>query len=266
VTLPVPAARTGLRPGEWNDVEVLLDANIVRLLVNNGGPSGVAEDDAGAFGNIALYVGGTGEVRFRDVAYKDLAIKTRAAERVSNRFRMQQLTDFYYGWGASVADFNRDGTLDIVSGPHIFFGPDDSRRRQIYLATTTNPSTQFTSDCWMQFSADFTGDGWPDVISASFSGVNSGVTLYVNSKGESRRWASHRVVPSQPDGDCGAAGSRSRRRTGARLRRAGNHSVRGRIRRIRQVRGSCAQSPNLAMPRRTGSLRATSTGTAASTS
>jgi len=49
----------------------------------------------------------------------------------------------------------------------------------------------------MQFSADFTGDGWADVINASFSGSNSGVTLYVNPKGEARRWDSFRVVRAQ---------------------------------------------------------------------
>jgi hypothetical protein len=49
----------------------------------------------------------------------------------------------------------------------------------------------------MQFSSDFTGDGWADVINASFSGANAGVTLYVNPKGEARRWDSYRVVSSQ---------------------------------------------------------------------
>jgi 3-keto-disaccharide hydrolase/FG-GAP-like repeat len=197
VTLPVPPARTGLRPGEWNDAEILLDANIVRVFVNNGGPSGVADDEAGRYGPLALYVGGSGEVRFKNVAWKDLAMKSRPAEQVSSRFRMQRLSDFYYGWGASADDFNHDGVLDVVAGPHIFFGPDYTKSREIYLALTTNPSNAFTTDCWMQYSADFTGDGWADVINASFSGANSGVTLYVNPKGETRRWDSYRVVPSQ---------------------------------------------------------------------
>ena len=110
---------------------------------------------------------------------------------------MQRLSDFYYGWGASADDFNHDGVLDVVSGPHIYFGPDYRRSREIYLALTTNPSNGFATDCWMQFSADFTGDGWADVINASFSGSNSGVTLYVNPKGEARRWDSYRVVTAQ---------------------------------------------------------------------
>ena len=212
--MPIPPPNTGLHPGEWNDSEILLDANIIRTFVNNAGPSGVAEDDAGRYGPVALYVGGTAEVRFKDIAFKDLALRTRPEEKVSSRFRMQRLSDFYYGWGAGADDFNHDGVLDIVSGPHIYFGPDYRRSREIYLATTTNPSNEFASDCWMQFSADFTGDGWADVITASFGGANSGVVLYVNPKGEARRWDSHRVVTVPADGDRGTARSRRRRHAG----------------------------------------------------
>ena len=122
--------------------------------------------------------------------------RTRARkEEVSSRFRMQRLTDFYYAWGAGAADFNHDGVTDVVAGPHIFFGPDYSSRREIYLQIATNPSDEYTRDCWMQFVDDFTADGWADVITASFSG-NPGVWLYVNPKGESRRWDKHLVVPA----------------------------------------------------------------------
>ena len=197
MNLPIPAPRTGLRPGEWNDVEILLDANIVRSFINNAGPQGVADDEAGRYGPVALYVGGEGEVRFKNIGLKDLNVKRRAEEQVSSRFRMQRLTDFYYTWGASADDFDHDGVLDVVAGPHIFFGPDYRRSREIYLQTTTNPSTGFATDCWMQFSGDFTGDGWADVINASFSGANSGITLYVNPKGEPRRWDSYRVMTAQ---------------------------------------------------------------------
>jgi len=55
----------------------------------------------------------------------------------------------------------------------------------------------------MQFSADFTGDGWDDVITASFAANPAfpergavGVWLYVNPKGEPRRWDRHKVIPT----------------------------------------------------------------------
>ena len=192
---PLQPPDASIKSNDWNEVEVLVDANIIRPFLNNGGEraGGVADDEFGRFGPIALYVGGTGEVRFADLAYKDLAIQTRVKEELSSRFRLQKLTDFYYAWGAGAADFNHDGVMDVVAGPHLFFGPDYATRREIYTQIATNPSDEYTRDCWMQFVDDFTGDGWADVITASFSGT-PGVWLYVNPKGESRRWDKHLVV------------------------------------------------------------------------
>ncbi|MPZ20377.1 MAG: DUF1080 domain-containing protein [Luteitalea sp.] len=198
VTLPVEPPDTSLRPGEWNGVEIIVDANLVRVFLNGGGsPGSVAEEEVGRYGPVALHVGGSGEVRFKEVAYKDLALRQRPAEEVSNRFRLQRVSDFYYSWGVAAKDFNQDGVLDLVSGPHVYFGPDYTEYREIYPALTKNPSSEYTSDVWMQFAADVTGDGWPDVINASFSGDNAGATLYVNPKGETRRWDSYRVTTAQ---------------------------------------------------------------------
>ena len=109
-------------------------------------------------------------------------------EELSSHFRMQRLSDFYYAWGAGAADFNHDGVLDVVAGPHIFLGPDYTRRREIYLQVASNPSDEYTMDCWMQFVDDFTGDGWADVITAAFLAVDpipgaERCVLYVNPKG-----------------------------------------------------------------------------------
>ncbi len=60
--------------GDWNTIELVLDANILRAFLNDAGGIGdsVAETEYGAYGPFALYVGGTGEVRFKDVSHKDL--------------------------------------------------------------------------------------------------------------------------------------------------------------------------------------------------
>jgi hypothetical protein len=197
VVPPLQPPDSSLQANDWNTIEILLDANIIRSFLNEGGEraGGVADDEFGRYGPIALYVGGSGEVRFKDIAYKDLSVQVRTKEELSSRFRMQRLTDFYYAWGAGAADFNHDGVTDVVAGPHIFFGPDYTSRREIYVQIATNPSDEYTRDCWMQFVDDFTGDGWADVITASFSG-NPGVWLYVNPKGEARRWDKHLVVPA----------------------------------------------------------------------
>ena len=68
-----------------------------------------------------------------------------------------KLSDFYYSWSSSAADFNHDGILDLVSGPYIYYGPDYTKYREMYLAETVNPSTKFATDAWMDFAADFTG-------------------------------------------------------------------------------------------------------------
>jgi hypothetical protein len=116
-------------------------------------------------------------------------------EQLSPNYRMLRLTPFYYSFASGAADFDRDGNMDIVSGPFIFLGPDFTKVREFYMALTTNPSTNFSSN-WLEFAGDFTGDGWPDVLLASTSGTR----LYVNPKGEPRRWDSYApVVPPAPN-------------------------------------------------------------------
>ena len=187
---------SALKPNDWNEVDFVIDANIMRPWVNTSASGGgAADDELGKFGPIAIYVGGSGEVRFRDVSYRDLSLKRRVKEQLSSNYQMLRLTPFYYSFASGAADFDRDGNMDIVSGPFIFLGPDFTKVREFYMALSTNPSTNFSSN-WLEFAGDFTGDGWPDVLLASTSGTR----LYVNPKGEPRRWDSHAaVVPPAPN-------------------------------------------------------------------
>lgn len=198
-TAPVPDAGRGprgpvYRPGEWNVVQAIVDANILRAALNAEptGLAGVTEDESNGFGSLGLYVGGSGEVRFKDISYKDLGLKEAPPEQVSSHFKMQRLDEFYYSWGVAGADINRDGVMDLVAGPYYYLGPDYTKRREIYAASTYNPSTQYPGLSWLDFAADFTGDGWPDVITA---GAGLTTTLYVNPKGEARRWEKYTVTP-----------------------------------------------------------------------
>ena len=188
---PIPRPNTGVRAGDWNTVEFVLDANILRTFLNDAGGIGdsVAEPEYGSFGPFALFVGGTGEVRFKDVSTKDLQPRVSRPEQVSTRFRMQVLNEFYYSWGPAVADFNRDGTPDIVAGPYYYLGPDYNAAREIYVGGTIDPGTQYFNG--LQYAYDFTGDGWPDVLNAIFQRP---AVLYVNPKGESRRWETYTVT------------------------------------------------------------------------
>ena len=191
VPLPFHPDDSSLRPNDWNQVEIFFDANIIRTFLNNGHEIGAVGDEG--YGPIALYAGGSGEVRFKSMAMRDIGLKVRQPEQVSNEFRKQRLSDFYYSWGSAAADFNHDGSLDLISGPYIYYGPDYLKSREIWLAQASNPTTEFATDATMEFAADFTGDGWPDVITVMFGG-GPGVYLYVNPKGEGRRWEKHMVV------------------------------------------------------------------------
>ncbi|MEO6803414.1 MAG: FG-GAP-like repeat-containing protein [Granulicella sp.] len=180
----------GVHPGKWNEVEALLDADILRGFLNEGGGlvnAGTGEMDG--YGRIALYVGEGTQVRFRNIAYKDLASKEQPQEEVGANFRMQRISPFYYNWSATTADFNRDGKMDVLAGPYIYYGPNYTRRSEIYPAESANPSNAYAM--LLDHAGDFTGDGWPDLLVTS---LGKGAILYVNPKGESRRWKSYQVV------------------------------------------------------------------------
>jgi hypothetical protein len=196
VTLPMTRPVQGIKKGDWNDVEILLDADLVRAFFNaGGGQVSAATEDMNGYGAMALYVGKGSRVEFRQIAYRDLADKVDPAEQVGSGFRMQRLSPFFYGWSAAAADFNRDGKLDIVSGPFIYYGPDYTHSREIYPAQGVNTSTNYPMDDWVEHAYDFTGDGWPDVLTTSHAGGGKdGAILYVNPKGESRRWDKFTVV------------------------------------------------------------------------
>jgi len=182
----------GLRANDWNTISVTLDADVIRPILNkaNDIAPGATDDRGAGFGSIALHVSGPGTVRFKDVAFKDLNRRVIAPETVGKRFRMQRLDEFYYAWGAAAADFDRDGNLDVVAGPYYYLGPDYTTRREMYIQSTFSPSVQFTNSM-VDYAWDFTGDGWPDVI----AGEGRPMSLYVNPRGEPRRWAKYSVLP-----------------------------------------------------------------------
>lgn len=180
-----------LAANEWQTVQIILDADVLGLSLNGrGGGSGSTNDRMMGFGPIALYAGGSSEVRFKEVSYKDLNSRFEPKETVSRNFQMQRINDFYYGWCAAAADVNHDGVLDVISGPFYYLGPDFTERREFTAARTYNPGNQF-SQGMVNFAHDFTGDGWPDILMVD----QRPIYLYVNPKGEPRRWDRYNVVP-----------------------------------------------------------------------
>lgn len=177
-----------LKPGEWNDVYILASAATLRQTF--GAAATVDEKNASGYGPVALFVGGNGEVRYKDFAWKDLNSIVEPKETVSPRFTIQRVSNLYYGWGATTADINHDGTLDIVSGPFYYLGPGFTERKIYREGRVYNPSTEFAPDM-VNLAYDFTGDGWPDILSSL---GNRHMDLYVNPQGQSRRWDKFSVL------------------------------------------------------------------------
>lgn len=192
VSMFPPAPSIEFRPNDWNTFEILVDANVFRAGVNAGASFAgrTIDPETGTFGPIALYVGGTGEVRFKDLALKDLQRRVTPAEKTSPRFRAQHFEDFYYGWSAAAGDFNHDGVLDVTMGNRYYLGPTFTDSREFYLGQAFNPAKEY-GPAMVNYAGDFTGDGWDDILVAE----SRAPALYVNPRGESRRWTRYTVFP-----------------------------------------------------------------------
>ena len=171
------------KANDWNRVEVLVDVDIFRSNVNGRGGAVAIDGTTGSYGPIALYVGGTGEARFKDLAIKDLARRITPPEQTASRFRGQQFEDFYYGWSAAAGDFNHDGVLDVTIGNRFYLGPSFAESREVYAGQPYNPAKEY-SPAMVNYAFDYTGDGWDDILVVE----SRTPVLYVNPKGESRRW------------------------------------------------------------------------------
>ncbi len=95
----------------------------------------------------------------------------QADEFVIREFEKQELTTVYWSEGASIGDFNKDGHMDVVSGPHIWLGPDLQHRYEYYppVAPTKRLPYDFgyySNDNFFSYVYDINGDGWLDVLTA----------------------------------------------------------------------------------------------------
>lgn len=127
-----------------------------------------------------------------------------AAEELRT-FKRIQLSDQFWGEGANVADLNRDGANDIISGPYWWEGPDFATRHEYYppaatfqlklgpLTTVKVPGFEGTlgrenkySDNFFVFPYDFNADAWPDILIVGFPGTDS--SWYENPGAQKTRW------------------------------------------------------------------------------
>ena len=131
--------------------------------------------------------------------------------RAEDSFRKIQVSDKFWSEGAAIGDFNRDGQMDIVSGPFWYEGPDFKKRHEYRPATATFKlkkddgkevviegyegalgTKNNYSDNFLTFVYDFNGDGWPDILIIGWPG--KAATWYENPKGRPGHWQRHSVL------------------------------------------------------------------------
>jgi len=134
------------------------------------------------------------------------------------QFKRQQLSDKFFAEGAAAGDFNKDGKMDVISGPYWYAGPDFKERAEIY-DTKDFPPKGYSKN-FNTWAHDFNGDGWDDVLRVTFPG--QAALWYENPKGDGRgEWKEHSATPvvdnespqfgdingdGQPDLVCSAGG------------------------------------------------------------
>src|SRR3990172_1207044 len=116
-----------------------------------------------------------------------LTYSVACAEPPAPTYKKVRLTDKFTCEGAYYADFNKDGKLDVVSGPFWHEGPDFEKKHEIRAPKAYDPKSY--SDNFLTFTGDINGDGWPDVVYVPFPGGDA--FWYENPAGKEGHWKQH---------------------------------------------------------------------------
>jgi len=87
------------------------------------------------------------------------------------QFERRVLSTEFFSEGAVAADFNRDGHVDVASGPWMYLGPDLEARTELYAPVPFDPAGY--SDNFFAWAHDVDADGWLDVVMVGFPGENA---------------------------------------------------------------------------------------------
>jgi hypothetical protein len=137
------------------------------------------------------------------VAAAVLALPAAANDAV---FEKKILTERFVAEGCAVADFDRDGQMDVVAGNTIWHGPDFTRLTEYTpprdnaagpAKTPYDPARGY-SNYFLLFAHDFDGDGWPDILVYDLPGEPA--LLFVNPRGEAKPWSKHAIF-DRADGE-----------------------------------------------------------------
>ena len=138
------------------------------------------------------------------------AIST-APPPLTGEWTKKQLTEHFWAEGACVADVNKDGKADILSGPFWYAGPDFTKRHTIYQMESSFVKKKADgteekipgfegylgvknsySNNFISYAHDFNGDGWQDYLVIGFPGKET--FWWENPKGADELWQRHTVL------------------------------------------------------------------------
>ncbi len=110
-----------------------------------------------------------------------------ATESPAAEYNKLHLTPKFHCEGAYYADFDRDGNVDVVSGPYWYAGPDFENRYEIRKPKEFDPKGY--SDNFLTYTGDFNGDKWPDVLYVPWPGKDA--WWCENPQGNTGHWKEH---------------------------------------------------------------------------
>ncbi len=185
--------------GEWNAMRIECLGDKIRVWVNGDLVNDGYECTASR-GQISLQAEGA-EVEFRKLLLTPIKKLTAAKnlpavaqkDRELITWKTKKLSPHFYGEGAYYGDFNKDGRVDVVSGPFWYQGPDFSKKHEYRPAKQYKPEGY--SDNFLTFVHDFNRDGWDDILIIGWPGYKKDHehVWYENTKGKGGMWPRHDV-------------------------------------------------------------------------
>lgn len=126
-------------------------------------------------------------MQFSNIIFIQLILLTSFSQcnkKANPTFKKQIIHNEFIAEGVAVADVNKDGKTDILSGAFWFEAPD-WEKHEIVEPKDYDYSTGY-SDYFLAFTTDVDQDGWEDLIQFGFPG--NAVFWYKNPQGADQHW------------------------------------------------------------------------------